>query len=136
MSGMARAHAVIGWGFVGLVVLQFFLAGLGIFGAADFTAHVINGTVLLVLALLLVILALAGRLGGGAVAISALLLVLTGLQGALPGMRDGAAVIAALHPLNALVLLLLGFAVARGLTLATLVPARRGAPAGGSLRGR
>lgn len=128
MSGMARAHRTVGWGFVGLVVLQFFLAGIGVFGAASFDAHAINGTLLLVLALVLVLLALAGRLGGGVIAISVLLFVLTGVQGALPGLRDGAAVIAALHPLNALALLVLGHAVAHGRTLATLVPRRVAAP--------
>ena len=120
MSGMARAHAMVGWGFVGLVALQFFLAGLGMFGASDFTSHAINGTLLLLVALVLVVLAAVGRLGRQAVTLSVLVLFLAALQHVLPALRDGAPVVAALHPVNALVLLVIGYAVARGRTLASL----------------
>ncbi len=84
MSGMARAHARVGWGFVGLVALQFFL-------------------------------------GRRAVTLSVLVLFLAALQHVLPALREGAPVVAALHPVNALVLLVLGYAVACGRTLASLV---------------
>lgn len=118
MSGMARAHRAVGWGFFALVVLQFFLAGVGIFGAGTFDAHVLNATLLQVLSLVLVLVAVAGRLGRDVVAMSALLFVVVGVQGALPLLRDDAAFVAALHPVNALVVLGMGYAVARGRTLA------------------
>ena len=65
------------------------------------------------------------RMGRAVVTMSAALLVVTFLQGALPALRDDAPVVAALHPLTALVLVVLGYALARGSTLADLTrPAR------------
>ncbi len=120
-----KLFTTLAWLFLGLVAVQFFLAGIGIFGAGSFDAHVINGTLLLVVALALSIVAAVTRMGRAAVTMSAVLLVATFLQGALPAMREDAPVVAALHPLTALVLVVLGYALARGSTLAELArPAR------------
>jgi hypothetical protein len=90
-----------------LVVLQFFLAGLGIFGATDnFDAHEFVGFALLHLTtILMLIVALVGRLGRSAILFGGGLLVLVVIQSFLPSARDDAPVIAALHPLVALVIL-------------------------------
>jgi hypothetical membrane protein len=120
-----RAHAITAWVFLGLLALQFFLAGIGIFGAGSFDPHAINGTLMLVVALVLLILAAVRRLGRPIVTMSAVLLLLTLVQGFLPAARDDAPVLAALHPVNALVLLVLAHALARGSTVADLRSAAR-----------
>jgi hypothetical protein len=104
------------------VVIQFFTAGLGIFGAGGFGSHIALGYALVLFGLLLFV---AGVVAGRAVATAGLLVVFSLLQIGLVQAGATAPAIAALHPLNALVLLSLGHAVARGLRLP--VPGR-GAP--------
>jgi Family of unknown function (DUF6220) len=87
-----------------LVTLQFFLAGLGIFGATSFSAHETVGGILHVTALLMLVTAAVGQLGRSPIIFGAGLLVLIVIQSALPGARDDAPGIAALHPLLALVI--------------------------------
>jgi hypothetical protein len=101
--------------FVVDVLLQFFLAGAGVFSAGPGTAardsttldpHRFNGTIVMLLALLLLIAALVAR--GGRWKWALALLVLTALQPvlAIAGAAGG------LHVLNAAVILILGGALA------------------------
>lgn len=112
------------------MLTQFFLAGLGLFGAASLDPHRILGNLLILVALILLLLALAS---GRARGVTAILLLFTFIQMVLVWFSDGAPVVAALHPLNSLVLLSLGHAVASGKSFAELVPGRAssstGAPA-------
>lgn len=117
---VARVHRGLAWVILTAVITQFFLAGLGIFGAAGFGAHMMTGNLIGVASLILVILALVGRLGGATIGRSALLLVLTIVQSLLP---RGRSLIAALHPVNALAILFVA-----------LLLARRGMAVGVSLR--
>ena len=103
---LSRIHLGLSWLAVGAIVAQFFLAGLGIFGVASFRAHATNGELIALGSLLLLALALAGRLGWVRIGFSALLVALTVVQALLP---QGPPLVAALHPLNAL--LVLGVAV-------------------------
>jgi hypothetical protein len=95
------------------VVVQVFLAGLGIFGATSFDAHTSFGGILHGITALLVILAIAGPRTGRDVGMAVALLVLVTVQVALVGARDSAPGLAALHPVLAFVAM--GLAVHMGL---------------------
>ncbi len=102
--------AGLAWIVFAAVVAQFFLAGLGLFGASDFRAHRLNGSLIVPATLVLLLLALIGRLGIVRIGQTALLLVLTIVQNLLV---RGPSLVAALHPLNAVAILLLSLALAR-----------------------
>jgi hypothetical protein len=84
------------------VVVQFFLAGLTVFGGTSIESHRVLGFVLAAAALLLIILALVGRLPRKTVLLTVLLLGLSILQSVLANI--GIDEVAALHPVNALVI--------------------------------
>ena len=87
-----------------LVLIQFFLAGLGMFGASSFESHRSVGYALHGLTGLLFLLAIAGPRTGRDIGLSFGLLVLCTLQVYLPELRGDAPVLAAFHPLLALVI--------------------------------
>jgi hypothetical protein len=60
-GGAARAHRVLALLFLAGAVIQFFLAGLGVFGETSYDAHQVWGGVLTVIALVVLILAFVGR---------------------------------------------------------------------------
>jgi hypothetical protein len=107
---VSSIFAALAWIVVAAVVAQFFLAGLGLFGASDFRAHRMNGSLLIPAALVLLLLALIGQLGGRRIALAALLLVLMLVQSLLV---RGPSLVAALHPLNALAVLGVSVRLAR-----------------------
>lgn len=109
-SVLSRIHAGLAWGSAVAVVAQFFFAGLGIFGASSFEAHQLTGLLIVGAALVLLLLALAGRMGAMRIGLSALLLVLTVVQ---PLLVRGPSLLAALHPVNALVILFVTLILAR-----------------------
>ena len=115
MQTARTALAVLAWGFLGLLTLQVFLAGIGLFGAGTMAGHRDFGYLLSLLPVLLVIAAAVARarqlvwLSGG-------LLVLTFVQTLLPLLKPGLPYIAALHPVNALVLAALTATLARRAT--------------------
>jgi hypothetical protein len=107
--------------FVVGVVVQVFLAGVGLFGAGDMAGHVDFGYLLSVVPLLPLLLAWPARAGGRTAALCAGLLVATQVQTFLPLLRDDAPLVAALHPVNALLVFGLGLILARrGLALARM----------------
>jgi len=124
MSIARTAVAVIAWIFVAMVVIQVFLAGMGLLGGAGMGTHVDFGYLLSMVPLGMVLaaaIARAGRLawyGAG-------LLALTVVQTVLPMFRDSVPFVAALHPVNALAIFWLGLAIARRATAL----ARRDEPA-------
>lgn len=91
--------------FLAGLLLQFYLASAPLFGAGSFRPHQILGAALALIVFLFPVLALAGRLGRQRLGISILLVVLTIVQVLLPALRGAAPWIAALHPVNALVLM-------------------------------
>lgn len=107
---IAKMHGALSWVIVAAVIAQFFLAGLGLFGAASFRAHMTNGNLIALASLVLLVLALVGRLGMRRTGLSALLLALTIVQNLLV---RGPSLIAALHPVNALAVLGVSVALAR-----------------------
>ena len=86
-------------------MLQFFLAGLGIFGASSFSAHETVGYLFHTIAVLVFVLAVAGPRTGQAIGMGALFAVLATVQVYLPELRGDAPELAAVHPLLALFLL-------------------------------
>jgi len=96
-----------------LVVVQVFLAGLGMFGAESFEAHRSFGNALQGLTAVLLILAIIGPRTTRDIAMAAGLVVLVTIQIGLVGARDDAPGLAALHPV--LALFTMGLAVHMGL---------------------
>ena len=103
--GLSVAYSALGWLVVALGVLQFFLAGLGIFGAESFSAHETVGGILHGLTILVFLLAIAGPRTGQDIGMGFVLAALTTLQISLPGLRDDAPWLAAFHPVLALLVL-------------------------------
>ena len=87
------------------VIVQFVLAGLGAFGATDYDAHTAVGLMLGIGSLLLLVVALVGRLPRTVVLLTVLLVGLNVLQLVLANIDVEE--IAALHPVNAVVIVFL-----------------------------
>jgi hypothetical protein len=116
---MIRTWARVGvliaaWSFVACAVGQVFLAGLGVFGvpAGDFSTHREFGYLFGWLTLVVLILAIAGRLPRRDIGLAVLLLVLFALQSVFVAIRQDYPVVAALHPLNGFLILLVGIVIA------------------------
>ena len=119
-----RIFQGLAWIVFAVVLLQFFFAGIGIFGEEQwgeeaFAPHAMAGLLLVPTSLILLILAgvaaFTGNLAGRTVGLAALLFILFIVQAALViAFSKNAPVIAALHPVNALVLLGLSSYLARG----------------------
>jgi hypothetical protein len=103
--GLSIAYSALGWLVVALGVLQFFLAGLGIFGAESFDAHKSVGFILHGITILVFLLAIAGPRTGQDIGMGFVLAALTTLQISLPSLRDDAPWLAAFHPVLALLVL-------------------------------
>ncbi len=112
------AFAVASRVLLAAVVVQVFLAGLGLFGATDFGAHRLFAFVLHGLTLSLVALAALGRRGARVLVVTVGLAALVFVQGLLVVAAASAPIIGALHPVGALVL----FAGARWLLHAPSPP--------------
>ncbi len=114
--GIGRAHGWIAWGFVASIVIQVFLVGLALFDEGfGFGLHMEFGfSVIGLVALAVLLSAVGGGLPRRIVGLSLLLLVLYIVQTMLPGARATYPLVAALHPVNALLLLALGVYLARG----------------------
>jgi hypothetical protein len=117
MTGIARtAHVAGAWLFAAGVLVQGYLAGAAmgqLGGSGDFSAHVAIGYSLMgILALAVTVFAIVGRFDRAQVGWSALLLLLYIVQTSLPFARADIPAIAALHPVNAMILLVLAVVVA------------------------
>jgi len=110
-----RVHLVVAWLFVSCVLVQTFLIGLVLFADGEIQAHRLFGLVTLLVSLLVPVTAAIARLPSSAIRLAAGLFGATLLQASLAGMKwwSGPEMIAALHPVGALVLFLFGVVVAR-----------------------
>ena len=100
--------------FVAGVIIQFFLAGLGVFeGAAAFTTHRDFGRSFGGLVLIMLILAIVGRLPRRQLVAVIGIIVAYALQSVYVAVRVDAPVVAALHSLNGALILLLAMEVVR-----------------------
>jgi hypothetical protein len=91
------------------VVVQFFLAGLGTFGATSFDAHQAFGLVLALLTLILLVLAVVGKVPRLLILLAVALLGLNVLQMFLAQVDVDE--IAALHVVNALAIVFVAFEI-------------------------
>jgi hypothetical protein len=116
-SVLRQVHAWVAWLFVASIVVQVFLAGAAIAnlgGSGNFDAHAGFGyEVVGILALALLVTAIVARAGRRNIGIAVGLFVLYIVQTILPNLRDSMPSLAALHPLNAMVLFVLGIWYAR-----------------------
>lgn len=101
---VARIHFVLVWIVLSGLVIEVYLAGVGLFGADSLDMHRMVGMSISLPMLLLLLLALVGRLGRRLIGLSTLLIALTVIQAMLPDLRTDAPWVAALHPVNAFVL--------------------------------
>ena len=112
MSGLVRpariGFVVVAWIFAACVVVQIYLAGLGVFDRPEaFLTHRDFGYLFGILTLVLIVLAAAGRVPRRILGASILLLVLFALQSVFVALRADVPTFAALHPLNGFVILTL-----------------------------
>jgi Family of unknown function (DUF6220) len=119
---MRRFHSGLAHLFAGLLVVQFFLAGLGAFTTihdkhfkdSNFDAHAALGSLLVLVALVIAIVAVIGRWSPGAMRWSGLLFGLMILQALLAGFgADDAPVIGGLHVVNAIVIVAVTYVIVR-----------------------
>lgn len=111
--GADRAHRLIARLLLGGLSLQLFFAGLGVFGITTFLPHMILGTVIVLASLALPLVAWRGHLGTELVHRSWLLAGLMMLQGLLIDVGRVVHVVSALHPVNAMLLVLVTYSLAR-----------------------
>ena len=115
MRSIARsAHLVVAWLLVAGVVVQIFLAGLGVFrGSEAFANHRDFGFMLELLPLVLLLLGLVAGLGRRAALLAAGIFGLFILQPVFVGLRADAPEVAALHPVNGFLIAFLSIVLAR-----------------------
>ncbi len=113
---MRWTYVVFAWLILAAVIVQFFLAGLGVFGGTGgFQAHVTLGYSLLFVMLIGLVLAFAARLPWRTIGLTALLPVLVFLQSVFIAVwHGGLPDVAALHVVNGLAIFsLAGFLAVR-----------------------
>lgn len=100
------AHPMVAGLLVACAIVQVFLAGLGVFdNPRAFLAHRDFGYVFGWLTLVILVLALVGRMPRRITGLSALILVLFALQSVFVALRPAMPTLAALHPLNGFAIL-------------------------------
>lgn len=120
LSGVARfaryAYAVVVWVFLVAVVVQVFLAGLAIFSddPRDIGLHIDLGWILHLAPVLILVAAAVGRVGRSTLLWAGALVATMLVQPFLPGMAEASAALAALHPVNALLIFGIAAKLARG----------------------
>jgi mercuric ion transport protein len=120
-----RVHAWLAIAWVVAIIVQVVLAGLAIGnlgGSGDFGTHIDVGYTIGIVQLAVLVTAFAARLPRREIGISAGILLLYIVQTLLPGFRTDASWIAALHPLNAMILFTLSIWYARRAWRAAAAP--------------
>ncbi|MBA2634742.1 MAG: hypothetical protein H0U86_17390 [Chloroflexi bacterium] len=107
-------HIVVAWLFVAGLLVQVFLAGMGVFsGPSSFIAHRDTGYLLTLVPVILLVTALVGRFGRWQAIAAAAMVGQFILQSILVLQRDSVPAIAALHPVNGFLILLIAVWLAR-----------------------
>jgi hypothetical protein len=119
---MRGAYAVLAWLFLAAVVYQVFLAGMGLLGGGDMQTHMGFGYLLPLFTIPLLAVAAGAHPDRRTFRLTILLLVLTWVQSMLPPLRTTAPALAALHPVNALVIFWLSLTIARTATALARIP--------------
>ena len=127
-SGARVVHLVLSVLFIAGLVGQVFLAGLGVFdGPARFATHRDWGYLLELFPVLLLIAGLVGRMGRRLAILAVAEFGLFILQSVFIAFRESTPAVAALHPVNGFLILLIAIVIARESWLAR--GAARGAQA-------
>ena len=123
-------HFGLAWLLAAGLIVQVFLAGLGVFaGAANFELHRNFGFGLQALPFFMAIAAWVGRLGRREIILAVVLFLLFFLQSFLLLAREALPAIAALHPVNGFAMGGIAIVVARAATVRRGTPETvRGAP--------
>lgn len=116
MQSVRIGFAALAWLYLALVAFQVFLAGAGVFGATNFEPHIGLGYFVAFFGPLILLIAAAAASARGIVGLTATLLLLGIVQSILPWMRTDAPFLAALHPVNALLIAWLALTIARRAT--------------------
>src|SRR5690349_1499905 len=118
-----RALPFVAGAFVACTVLQVFLAGLGVFDdPGSFITHRNFGYTFGWLTLVILVLAIVGRMGRRTIGLSVLLLVLFTLQSVFIALRTDLPAVAALHPLNGFLIMLTSIVLTRSSWQARIAP--------------
>jgi hypothetical protein len=127
-STLRTALAVVAAVFAALIVIQVFLAGLGVFDdPRAFLSHRDFGYTIGLATLVILVLAIAARAGRRLIGLAVLGLVQMALQSVFIALRTDAPQLAALHPVNGVMLLVVTLVIARGAWAIRSVPSE---PAG------
>lgn len=120
MKPIARTiHLVVAWLLVAGLVVQIFLAGLGVFASAtNFPTHRDFGYLLELLPVILLITGLLAGLGRRAALLAVAIFALFLLQSVFVVLRADAPQVAALHPVNGFLITFLAIVLARDAWLA------------------
>jgi hypothetical protein len=111
---LTRTLQGLAWLVVAGLIAEFYLAGAALFGVTpSFAPHRTLGGVLAIAIVLLLVLTLIARPGRRLLGLTALLAGLTIVQAALPSLQPVVSALAALHVVNAAVLLGLAGSIAR-----------------------
>jgi hypothetical protein len=124
MVRQLHAWAAVAW--VVAIIVQVFLAGQAIAnlgGSGDFATHVGVGYTIGIVQLAVLVLAIAARMPRRDIGIAAGILVLYIVQTILPNLKSVSPLIAALHPLNAMILFAVSLWYARHAWRAAAAPA-------------
>jgi hypothetical protein len=113
MQALRYLYAAVAVVFVVGVAIQVFLAGMFLFADGSRDTHIEFGYTLTLVPIVVVVLAALARPGWRHFGLAALLLVDTWLQPTLVYFQDSFPFVAALHPVNAMLLFGLGILVAR-----------------------
>ena len=110
MAWARTAYCGVSWLILGALFVQFFFAGLGIFGETTFDAHAAFG---FVIGLTVIALLALSHVASWLVRETAILVALVVAQIALAWTQELAPWLAALHPVNALVIAWWTYTLAR-----------------------
>jgi hypothetical protein len=137
MRALRYLFATATLGFVLGVAVQVFLAGMFLFAGGLRATHIDFGYTLTLVPPAILLLAFLARAGRRTIGLSVALLAVTWLQPTLVYFRNDMPIIAALHPVNAMVLFGLGVIVARRAVALARASNRapQPLPAGGAVTG-
>lgn len=109
----AQTYRMLARILLGALAVQLFFAGLGVFSVTSFLPHAILGTIIVLASFALPIVAWRGHLGPAILRRSWLLVGLMLVQGLLIDAGRILPVISALHPVNAMLLVLVTYGLTR-----------------------
>ena len=117
VRGARYAYVVLAWAFLAGLVIQVFFIGLALFaGSENIDLHVTLGWILHLVPILMLGVAALARAGRQRILLATALAVTVFIVPIFSLLRDSAPVVAALHPVGALLAFWLAILVARGAT--------------------